>query len=75
MNYVNSPEGVGFIFTSANVKNAENYMKALKEINDELKVEQPKNISDVAKLYGFSYKLPQGIASDALESYPDFLLD
>jgi sphinganine-1-phosphate aldolase len=75
VNYVNSPEGVGFIFTSANVKNAENYMKALKEINDELKVEQPKNISDVAKLYGFSYKLPQGIASDALESYPDFLLD
>ena len=75
MNYVNSPEGVGFIFTSANVKNAENYMKALKEINDNLKVEKPKECSQVAKLYGFSYKLPIGIASEALESYPDLLLD
>ena len=75
VNYVNSPEGVGFIFTSANVKNAENYMKALKEINDNLKVEKPKECSQVAKLYGFSYKLPVGIASEALESYPDLLLD
>ena len=75
VNYVNSPEGVGFIFTSANVKNAEYYMKSLKEINDALKIEKPKECSQVAKLYGFSYKLPIGIASEALESYPDLLLD
>ena len=75
VNYLNSPEGIGFIFTSANVKNADNYMKTLKEINDKLKIEQPQKCSEVAKLYGLSYNLPIGIATDAIESYPDILLD
>ena len=75
VNYLNSPEGIGFIFTSANVKNADNYMKTLKEINDKLKIEQPQKCSEVAKLYGLSYNLPIGIAADAVESYPDILLD
>ena len=75
VNYLNSPEGIGFIFTSANVKNADNYMKTLKEINDKLKIEQPQKCSEVAKLYGLSYNLPIGIATDAVESYPDILLD
>ena len=75
VNYLNSPEGLGFIFTSANVKNAEAYMKALKEINDKLKIEKPSKSSEVAKLYGLSYTLPVGIAMDALESYPDIVLD
>ena len=75
VNYLNSPEGIGFIFTSANVKNADNYMKTLKEINDKLKIEQPQKCSEVAKLYGLSYNLPIGIATDAIESYPDIILD
>ena len=75
VNYLNSPEGIGFIFTSANVKNADNYMKTLKEINDKLKIEKPQKCSEVAKLYGLSYNLPIGIATDAIESYPDILLD
>ena len=75
VNYLNSPEGIGFIFTSANVKNADNYMKTLKEINDKLKIEQPQKYSEVAKLYGLSYNLPIGIATGAIESYPDILLD
>ena len=75
VNYLNSPEGIGFIFTSANVKNADNYMKTLKEINDKVKIEQPQKCSEVAKLYGLSYNLPIGIATDAIESYPDILLD
>ena len=75
VNYLNSPEGIGFIFTSANVKNADNYMKTLKEINDKLKIEQPQKCSEVAKLYGLSYNLPIGIATGAIESYPDIILD
>ena len=75
VNYLNSPEGIGFIFTSANVKNADNYMKTLKEINDKLKIEKPQKCSEVAKLYGLSYNLPIGIATDAIESYPDIILD
>ena len=75
VNYLNSPEGIGFIFTSANVKNADNYMKTLKEINDKLKIEKPQKCSEVAKLYGLSYNLPIGIATGAIESYPDILLD
>ena len=75
VNYVNNPEGVGFIFTSSNVHNADNYMKALKEINDKLKIERPEKTSEVAKLYGLSYTLPLGIAYDALENYPDLVLD
>ena len=75
VNYLNSPEGIGFIFTSANVKNADNYMKTLKEINDKLKIEQPQKCSEVAKLYGLSYNLPVGIATGAIESYPDIILD
>ena len=75
VNYLNSPEGIGFIFTSANVKNADNYMKTLKEINDKLKIEKPQKCSEVAKLYGLSYNLPIGIATGAIESYPDIILD
>jgi len=75
VNYLNSPEGIGYIFTSANVDNAELYMKALKEINDKLKMEKPEKSSEIAKLYGLSYTLPIGIAVDALESYPDAILD
>ena len=75
VNYLNSPEGIGFIFTSANVKNADNYMKTLKEINDKVKIEQPQKCSEVAKLYGLSYNLPIGIATGAIESYPDIILD
>ena len=75
VNYLNSPEGIGFIFTSANVQNLEAYMKALKEINDKLKIEKPKKSSEVAKLYGLSHTLPLGIATDALENYPDLVLD
>ena len=75
VNYINSPEGVGFIFTSSNIHNADNYMKALKEINDKLKIEKPEKCSEIAKLYGLSYSLPLGIANDALEYYPDFVLD
>ena len=75
VNYLNMPEGVGFIFTSANVDSAEEYMKALKEINDKLKVEKPEKSSEQTKLYGLSYSLPLGIATDALECYPDVLLD
>ena len=75
VNYLNKPEGVGFIFTSANVDNAENYMKALKEINDKLKKEKPAQSSEKTKLYGLSYSLPLGIASNALVCYPDVMLD
>ena len=75
VNYINSPEGVEFIFTSSNIHNADNYMKALKEINDKLKIEKPEKCSEIAKLYGLSYSLPLGIANDALEYYPDFVLD
>ena len=75
VNYLNKPEGVGFIFTSANVDNADNYMKALKEINDKLKKEKPAQSSEKTKLYGLSYSLPLGIASNALECYPDVMLD
>ena len=50
-------------------------MKALKEINDKLKMEKPEKSSEIAKLYGLSYTLPIGIATDALESYPDAILD
>jgi hypothetical protein len=50
-------------------------MKTLKEINDKLKIEHPQKCSEVAKWYGLSYNLPIGIATDAVESYPDILLD
>ena len=72
VNFLNSPSGIGFVFTSVNVDRAEEYMKSIKEINDLLNKEKP---SDTAKLYGLSYTLPLGIATDALENYPDIILD
>ena len=75
VNYLTNPEGIGFIYTSTNVKNADNYMKCLKEINDKLKIEKPKKTSEVVKLYGLSYTLPISIASSALENYSDYILD
>ena len=77
VNFLNSPSGIGFVFTSANVDRAEEYMKSIKEINDLLNKEKPdkEKPSDTAKLYGLSYTLPLGIATDALENYPDIILD
>ena len=75
VNYLTNPEGIGYIYTSANVHNAEDYMKCLKEINDKLKIEKPKKTSDVVKLYGLSYTLPLNVAMNALENYSDYLLD
>lgn len=75
VNYLTNPSGIGFIYTSANVENADNYMKCLKEINEQLKKEKPTKTSEVAKLYGLSHTLPINIAADALESYSDVILD
>ena len=77
VNFLNSPNGIGFVFTSANVDKADEYMKTLKEINDWLNKEKPdeKKSSDITKLYGLSYTLPLGIATNALDNYADVILD
>ena len=75
VNYLNQPEAIGYIFTSANVHNANAYMKDLKEVHDKIKKEQPKKISDKAKLYGMSYSLPESVAINALDVVADAILD
>ena len=75
VNYLNKPEGIGYIFTSANVHNVDDYIKNLKEIHDKLKKEKPNKISDKAKLYGMSYSLPESIAINALDVVADAVLD
>ena len=75
VNYLNKPEGIGYIFTSANVKNVDLYLKDLKEVHDQIKVERPKEVSETTKLYGMSYSLPESIAKSAMDAVVDAFID
>lgn len=75
INYLYEPDAVGYIFTSANVVNVDQYMKDLKEINDKIKKEKPTQISDKAKLYGMGISLPLSVAKNAMDVICDAALD
>ena len=75
VNYLNNPEGISFIFTSANVGNVDQYIKDLKEVHDKIKREKPTKISDKAKLYGMSFSLPESVARNAMDVIVDAILD
>ena len=75
VNYLYQPEAVGYIFTSANVGNVDQYLKDLKEVHDKIKNEKPAKISDKAKLYGMGITLPLSIAKNALDMICDAALD
>ena len=72
---MNNPEGISFIFTSANVGNVDQYIKDLKEVHDKIKREKPTKISDKAKLYGMSFSLPESVARNAMDVIVDAILD
>jgi len=75
INFLNEPAAFGYIFTSANVQNVDQYIKDLKEINDRIKKEKPNKISYTAKLYGMSFSLPESIARNTLDVIGDAFLD
>ena len=74
-NYLYEPEAFGYIFTSANVVNVDQFIKDLKEIHDKIKREKPVNVSDKTKLYGMSIALPFNVAQNALDVLCDAILD
>ena len=75
INYLNQPEALGYIFTSANVHNVDNYIKDLKEVHDKIKKENPTKISDKTKLYGMSFALPESVAINSMDVIADAILD
>ena len=75
VNYLYKPDAIGYIFTSANVHNVDQYLKDLKEVHDKIKKEKPTKISDKAKLYGMAISLPQSVAKFALDMACDAALD
>ena len=75
VNYLYTPEAFGYIFTSANVGNVDQYIKDLKEVHDKIKKEKPAKISNKAKLYGVGISLPLSVAKNALDVVGDTYLD
>ncbi len=75
VNYLSNPEGIGYIYTSANVHNADQYIKDLKEVHDKIKAEKPTTFSDKAKLYGMSFSMPESVAKNAMDVIADAMLD
>lgn len=75
MNYLCGPIAVGYIFTSANVGNVNQYIKDLKEVHDKIKNNKPEKISDKTKLYGMSFSMPESIAKYAMDIIGDAMLD
>ena len=74
-NYLYQPVAFGYIFTSSNVGNVDQYIKDLKEVHDKIKKEKPTEISDKAKLYGMGITLPLSLAKDAIDVICDASLD
>jgi sphinganine-1-phosphate aldolase len=75
INYLGNPEAIGYIFTSANVDNVDQYIKDLKEVNDIIKNNKPDKISDETKFYGLSFSLPESIAKYSMDYLGDAMLD
>ena len=75
VNYLYNPDAFGYIFTSANVVNVDQYLKDLKEVHDKIKKEKPTKISDKARFYGLGIALPLSIAKHALDVVCDAALD
>ena len=75
VNYLYKPEAFGYIFTSANVGNVDQFIKDLKEVHEKIKKEKPNKISDKAKLYGVGISLPLSVAKNAMDVIGDSYLD
>ena len=75
INYLNEPLGIGYIFTSANVGNVDEFIKDLKEVHDLIKNNKPDKISDKTKLYGMSFSMPESVAKYCLDVIGDAMLD
>ena len=75
INYLCKPLGIGYIFTSANVYNVDQFIKDLKEIHDEIKNNKPEKISDKSKLYGMSFSMPESVAKYSMDVIGDAMLD
>lgn len=75
LNYLNNPVGIGYIFTSANVKNIDQLINDLKEVHEEVKKGNLPKLGDSAKLYGMAIELPESVAKYNLAIYGDSVLD
>ena len=75
INYLGNPEAIGYIFTSANVDNVDQYIKDLKEVHDIIKNNKPNKISDKTKLYGMSFSMPESVAKYSIDVIGDAMLD
>ena len=75
MNYLCEPIAIGYIFTSANVGNVNQYIKDLKEVHDKIKNNKPEKVSEKTKLYGMSFSMPESVAKYAMDVIGDAMLD
>ena len=75
INYLCEPIAIGYIFTSSNVHNVDQFIKDLKEVHDKIKNDKPDKISDKTKLYGMSFSMTESIAKYAMDVIGDAMLD
>ncbi|MCQ2821163.1 MAG: pyridoxal-dependent decarboxylase [archaeon] len=75
VNFLMNPKGLNFIFTSANMKNCDQFINDLKEVHQMIKEGKAPELSQLAKLYGMTLPMPERAVKGAIDVLLDCMLD
>lgn len=75
LNFLQTPIGFSFIFTSANMDKVDNLIEDLKDSNDYVKTHPELKLGEISKIYGMVVPVPESVAKLSTEVLIDALLE